>query len=484
MAVVVVLLSAASHSDIIRIWTTDGSQGWRKATLGSANTKCDLSSYAQPCKGSPGPSPVGSLYMQCPQSQTNIGSAWYGNNTYTGTPLANITTLKYWTILDYRGVESAKTLTDQVDEFGNRIPMSDTEWTPSLFPTQPIQLYLYVRLADDSIRAIIYRPWSTPQHPGFGPDDGSLTRRWQEWDCLHEGYWLQEDTTALKMNTWSELLALPEFAGATLATPVYSATPQWGQSRCPVMSSSDPLVGSCLCFELGCRGTSNTRFPAPHNEWWRESYSALGAVDKFTIAGTDAHASPFCDEYDFQSPGLLIADPFYNKARAINNRAVFDQPSWVPSGRSRGGTPTPAWGGYLTANYAYLMNATQRAGTYNYDTPVIGRNGDGSAVYGYNQGHLFVLYGWVSDVTGDFFKVDDGSGHPVDCYCPNASTKPIVAGQFVRMLGSLYGQNPYEWYFNMFHVVTWAPDPANYVYSAMFPWRFDTYTWNVHVLSE
>ncbi len=209
---------------------------------------------------------------------------------------------------------------------------------------------------------------------------------------------------------------------------------------------------------------------------------SLGAVDKLTIAGTDAYDWEFSDEYDFQAPGICLQDPVYNKIRALNNRAIFDQASWIPEGRARGGNPMPPWGGYLTQNYAYLMNALQRAGTYNYDSPVLGRNPDGSAIYGYNTGHLFVLYGRVSDTAGDFFKVDDGSGYKVDCYCPNASTKPIVNGQYVRMVGTLYGQNPYEWYFNMFHVVQWDPDPNNYVYSAMFPWRFDTYTWNVDVL--
>jgi hypothetical protein len=286
------------------------------------------------------------------------------------------------------------------------------------------------------------------------------------------------------VKTWTEILGLPEFQGAYLSSPTYNSSPVWGQYQCPVPNWEDPPKGCSLCFELGARGTSNNKFPDGYKDWWRESYSALGAVDKFTIAGVIDEYWEFSDEFDFQAPGVILQDPVYNKLRALSIKSVFDQNSWVPEGRSRGPNPPVTWGGFPTQNYAYRMNAMQRAATYNYDSPIFGRNPDGSAIYAYTQGHLFVTYGWVSDTAGDCFKIDDGSGRKLDCYCPDASDKPIVDGQFVRMVGTLYGQNPYEWYYNMFHVVEWNADPNEYVYSEMFPWRFDTYTWNVDVLVE
>lgn len=473
-----------SAAEVITVWTHDGGQnGWTKAISGSTATKADFSVYAQPCKGSPGPSPVGSFYMQTPQSSSNIGQAWFGTDYYSGIQLSDITALKYWTILDYRGIETAPTLTDYLDEFGNRIPMSSTEWTPSSFPTQPIQLYLFVRLSNDSPRTLIYRPWSAAGTPGFGPSDGSLCRRWQEWDCLNSGYWMQEEGP-LQVNTWAEILAKPEFEGAYLSSPTFSAQPAWGAHECPVPNGDVPAKGSSLCFELGARALTNNDFPEGYRAWWRESYSAYGAVDKLTISGVDFASVEFTHEYDFQAPGITLRDPVYNKIRALNNSAVFDQAPWVPEARYRGPNPPVTWGGYLTQNYFYKMNALQRAANFNYDSPIVGRNPDQSPIYGYTYGHLFTLYGRVSDVTGDFFKVDDGSGRFVDCYCPNAQSKPIVEGQFVRMVGTPYGQSPTEWYFNMFHVVKWNADPEQYEYSRMFPWRFDTYTWNVDVLDQ
>lgn len=470
------------------ITVLDGTQsGWRNANIYGASG--GLSTYAQVCKGNPGPSPAGCYYMNCGQNGSGAapnntpGQAWLGTDIYNGILLSQITTMKYWTIHDYRGGEN-----DVVkDSSGNIIP---EEWYPKWFDKQPPQIEIFCSVENNTnLRQFIYRPWSIPGYNGYGPNDGSFCRIWQEWDCLTQGYWLEAVAPPpgeyAVMLTWEEIKS--KYPDAVLSTPQYSATPVYGQAQCPIGNPEESWTQTSLNIVMGARKQTNTDFNPDKGwtTWWKESWNSAGAVDKVTIGymDLDPEIGLVEHEFDFQSPDDAT-NPSQNRIRALNNLAVFDQESYVPV-RSRGplkeGDPPPYWGGGVADESK--MNALQRAGAYNYEQAVTGRDIDQSPILGDKTGQLFVLYGEVYDSfeNGGKFKVDDGAGRMVNCYCPGADSF-LTDGQYVRMVGNLYGQNPTEWYYNMFHMVEWNADPSLCKYSSMWPWQFMTYEWNITVL--
>lgn len=463
------------------ITVLDGTQsGWRNANIYGANG--GLSTYALVCKGNPGPSPSGSYFMDCGQNGSGSapnntpGQCWLGTDKYNGVPLSQITTMKYWTIHDYRGGEN-----DVVkDNLGNTIAK---EWYPKWFDKQPPQIELFCRIENNTnSRQFIYRPWSIEGYNGYGPNDGSFCRKWQEWDCLTQGYWLVAVGTLpgeALMLTWQQILTA--YPDAVLSTPQYSATPVYGQATCPVGNAEESWTPTSFNVVMGARAQANSSFKTDKgwNTWYKESWNSAGAVDKLTVA-YDPGTGLVDDEYDFQSP-TDATNASANKIRALNNRAIFDQNTYVPNPRTRTALAPPWGGGTVDPT---KMNALQRAGAYNYEQAVTGRNPDGSPILGDKLGELFALYGLVSDsyANGGKFKVDDGSGNLVSCYCPGADTL-LTDGQYVRIVGSLYGQNPYEQYYNMFHMVEWNADPLLCKYTSLWPWQFCTYGWNITVLN-
>jgi hypothetical protein len=309
-------------------------------------------------------------------------------------------------------------------------------------------------------RVLIYRPWSSTL-PGFGPKDGSLSRKWQHLDCLTQGVWLDSTDVSQPMLTWQQILSA--YPDATLTTPPVASPPRY-------RITAEAPTGCSLNIVLGARTSTNTGFPPGYVDWWQESWNAQCAVDNVSIAYIDTYSEVVSEEFDFQSPTYAV-DPSTNNIRAMSIRSIVDQSPWVPPERSRGGVP---WGGYNTQANFFNANALQRAGNFNYEVS----SSNGEIVSGSSRGHLFVIYGRVSDTSGDMFKLDDGSGFQIDCYCPNADQVPISDGQFVRVLGSAYGQCPFEWYFNLFHQVTYDPP----TYSQLWPWEFHTFAWNVQVV--
>lgn len=473
-AAALLVTSALAVPTYNAVTALDGSQnGWREAAIYGGGGS--LTTYGQVGKGNPGPRPVGFYFMTCGQNISPApGQSWIGTDKYHGVQLSQITTLKYWTIMDWRGGENEPLK----DVYGNNVPQ---EWNPfKWFDKQPPQIELFCRVDNNTnSRQFIYRPWSIDGYPGYGPNDGSRMRKWEEWDCLTEGYWL-EAIAGAPMLTWDEIKN--KYPDAVLAMPQWTLTPTYGMPQCPV---GDEFYCASFNIVLGARKTTNSDFNSDKgwNTWWKESWNAQGAVDK-VIFGYDTGEGIVEDEYDFQSP-LYATDASQNQIRALNHRALFDQVSYVPDPRSRPGIGTgapPPWGGGSVD--PTRMNAIQRAGNFNYDQLVIGRNPDGTPILGGTVGQLFVLYGRVSDSTvkQDWFKVDDGTGRVVDCYCQNAQYK-VGDGDYVRMVGSCYGQNPYEWYYNMFHMVIWDADPQLATYSSLWPMQFHTFDWNVDVLA-
>lgn len=484
-AVAVLGTSALAVPTYNAISVMDGTQsGWREAAIYGATGGLSVDGLV--CKGNPGPRPVGFYLMNCGQmgsgggSGNNPGQAWIGTDKYNSLLLSQITTLKYWTIMDFRGGEN-----DPVKDAGGvNVP---GEYYPKWLDCQAPQIELFCRVDNNTnYRQFIYRPWSYTDpatqifYAGYGPKDGSQSRKWQEWDCLHEGYWL-EAIAGAPMETWDELKN--KYPDAYLWIPTWTQTPVYAAPDCPV---GDEFSCAALCVVLGARKQTNNDFSDAKGwkTWWKESWNAQGAVDKIIIGYNDTELGLIEDEYDFQSP-TLATDASQNRIRALNNKALFDQNTYMPDPRTRGpintSSPPPSWGGGSVDSAK--MNAIQRAGTYNYEQMVTGYNPDGSRILGSAIGQVFALYGTVSDsaTTANWFKVDDGSGKLVPCYCQNAQSV-VQDGDFVRMVGGCYGQNPFEWYYNMFHMVAWNADPLLATYSTPWPMQFHTFDWNVEVL--
>jgi hypothetical protein len=484
IAAVAALLASSAFAEPTynAITVMDGSQsGWREAAIYGASG--GLTTEGQVGKGNPGPRPVGFYFMDAGQmgcggdSGDYPGQCWIGTDRYHTVLLSQITTLKYWTILDYRGSEN-----DPVKDSSNNIVPE--EWYPKWFDKQPPQIELFCRVdGNTNSRQFIYRPWSIEGYNGYGPNDGSRCRKWEEWDCLTEGYWLEAIDPPLGeyalMETWDELKN--KYPDAYLAMPTWTLTPVWGMQECPV---GDEWTCASLNVVLGARKQSWNKFNPEKGwtSWWKESWNAQGAVDKLIVGymydDPDPEIPPVLieDEYDFQS-ATDATDASANKIRALNNKAVFDQNPYVPNPRTRGATPSvpqPSWGGGTVDDTK--MNALQRAGNFNYEQVP----GTSDTV-----GHLFVIYGRVvnSFQNGGWFKVDDGSGAFLDCYCPNVESK-VIDDDYVRMVGSLYGQNPYDWFYEMFHMIEWNANPELCKYSHMWPWQFHTYLWNVEVMAR
>lgn len=246
--------------------------------------------------------------------------------------------------------------------------------------------------------------------------------------------------------------------------------------------------------------------------WWHESYWARGAADLVTFArDTDPGEGETIveDSYDFEASSVNDPAPRGTYKRALNNAAVSDQGIYMPglppyqdpdgynimpNRRLRKGVKSPTeplpWGEGTYS--AAKMNAIQRQGGYGDSTQYAGAFPTWTAVAGSRKGNLQVLYGKIcadppivsGADNGQWFYVDDGSGKNVKCYCPGGVyTTDIAEGNYVRMLGSLQGNNPNEWYWNNFHYITWNEDPALRAMSKPWPYEFQTYTWNITVLN-
>lgn len=490
-------VSAVTTHNIVTL--VDGTQyGWKHAECGKnmggskSSVKAGFSVYDTQTKGSPGPKPIGSYYlhtdMEGSLEGTYPGQAWLGTDRYSGTYLSSITRLSYWANLDFRGCDYAPLKDTAGHTIANEFKL---DWIAS----QPPQMQLHCKAnggADWFV--LMYRPWSTvgegtpenPEFKGFGPRDGSLCRMWDEYDCLNEGYWFVKDCSTGEEYydiTWSQFIMV--HPDAFLATPPKATTtygypnklPAFGTPAVPTFGSatSTTSMATSLNIVLGARLDWDGNFPYNWRAWYTESWNAYASVDFVSIACTNGQTT-YDEDFDFQHPSY-VPNPANNKVKCMNNRAVFDQGCYAPSPRDRqwltswGTQPADWWGQPVPGTSTIVpakMNSVQRVGNYNYLNAI--------APY---VGALFAVYGKVSNVNGDFFDIDDGSGVPLPCYCPNADSVPIEEDHCYRLVGTPYGQCPYEWYYNNFHIVYWDYATGEKRYSTMFPWRFDTYAWNV-----
>lgn len=505
-----------------QVTVLDGSQyGW--LTFGGSQ-RCwgakpaGISWYNEACYSNPGPAPGANLGFNCPENGSmggtdQPGQVWAGTNRYVGLKLRDIRKINYWAIVDWRGVNTFPLL----DNNGNDVYNTAWDPRPAGYPahwheyrvqsvsSQPPAILLTVKInqAGDQL-TMLYRPWNQAA-PGQGirttnfnpPAATRVHRVWTEYtavdtiDFNSEGYWyVVDDLTSPDgdhMWLWEEILN--QWPDAELVTPTVNLNPVF---------AADPVQAPIACsfnLHLGALANTNNHFQAPYTAWWYESYWARGAADLVTVVydsdPSEAGENLVTETFDFErttrentSIPLYVPQP---KVRALNNLAIFDQKVYMPLPRSRASAnpsePLP-WGqGTIITAGNYPWNAVQRYGHYGTST----QKSAGVAVPNSTVANLFAVYGEVcSDPApdGNFFWIDDGAGKKVKCYCPDLLyNTQISPGAYLRLVGSAYGNNPYEWYWNQFHIVQFKDTyPFDCQESQPWPWEFHTYPWNVTVL--
>lgn len=473
--------------------TASSNYGWQTHSARCWNGKGGILSYYNAgARGNPGPGAgTSNLGFELPENGSTGGTdqpgqSWTGTDRYVGTKISDIKKIEYWAIVDWAGNNT----TPLVDNNGCAVYH---EWRLQSQSSQPPAVVLTVNLNNGGDwRTFVYRPWGTQSAVyGFGPSavefnavgTARLHRIWQKYTAVDyqggaNGCWYcteaQDEWHPTGMYTWDELVA--KYPNATLGTPSVVANPVLRQ---------DPAQAPIPCsfsLHMGAMETNNSDWASVGKDsWWYESYWGRGAADLVTFA-YDADPSGggniVEETFDFESN-----PPRPVRELALNNHAVYDQnvympglnpPDELPNRRTRK-SPKPteplAWGEgtVVLANF----NAVQRYGYYGYSgaSPNI-------------KGNRFVLYGQIcSDPpkvmganSGWWFYVDDGTGTKVKCYCPQSTyNSDLSEGNYVRMVGSLQGNNPYEWYWNNFHYV----NPSMTVMSKPWPWEFQTFPWEV-----
>jgi len=505
-----VAFAAGVCADVFRVTSlspTVDPHGWQTHSLRCWSGKGGILSYYNAgARGNAGPAPGANLGFELPENGSvggtdQPGQSWTGTDRYVGTKLADIKKINYWAILDWAGINTFPL----TDENGCNIYH---EWRIQSQASQPPCVVLTVQTYWGSTdwRKLVYRPWSGlgGQPTGFGPSAvefnatgaARLHRIWQEYTAVdtengvYDGCWYVTESADIDhptgMYTWDEVLA--KYPEAVLATPNVVQNPAF---------YSDPAEAPIPCsfnLQMGAMANSNPDWASVgKNSWWYQSYWARGAADLVTFKydADPTEVENIVEEtFDFDR-----YDPAYPvKEYALNNLAVYDQgvympglnpPDELPNRRTRKSVRVDepiAWGEgtVVLANF----NAPQR---YGYFGTSFLREG-GVAVTGSTTVNQFTLYGKVTDDpapvvgvdNGYWFYLDDGAGKKVKCFCPGAIYDGKVAvGNYLRIVGSLQGNNPYEWYWNNFHYV----NPSQTVMSKPWPWEFQTYTWDVTVLN-
>lgn len=489
--------------------------GWQTHSLKCWNGKGGILSYYNPgARGNGGPAPASNLGFECPENGSagggdQPGQSWTGTDRYTVVgpagpdddqnghelKIRDIKKINYWAILDWAGINTFP-LVD-----GNGCDVYH-EWRLQSQASQPPHVVLTVKLSSTSTdwRKMIYRPWGTKSAVyGFGPSAvefnatgaARLHRIWQNYNAVdtiegnYDGCWYVTESADVDhptgMYTWPEILA--KYPDAVLATPSIVQNPVF---------FSDPAQAPIPCsfsLHLGAMDNTNSDWASVgKSAWWYESYWARGAADLVTFA-YDADPtegeSIVEEQFDFEAGAEKPTAEY-----ALNNLAVFDQTVYMPNPRTRKSVkPTEPldWGEGTVLGYK--MNAPQRYGHYGTNFRQYWNGTAWATVTGTTEANQFVVYGQVcadpapeTGVSlGKWFYLDDGAGKKIKVYCPGGlyDTR-ITEGNYLRCVGSLHGNNPYEWFWNNFHIIVWRPTfPDDCPQSQPWPWEFQTYTWKI-----
>lgn len=506
------LLVGGAYATPYRITALDdptNQYGWQTHSARCWGAKGGILSYINAgAVGTPGPAPGANLGFECSENGTlggtdQPGNSWTGTDRYVGTKLTDIKKISYWAIVDWRGVNTFS----MMDGSGIKVV---NEWRVHDQSSQPPTIVLMAYKSPPgnlAFRTLVYRPWSSI-YPGIGPTSVGINavqdrkhRIWREYNALEDGLWYVSPVTLTPehptgMYTWSELVAM--YPNATLATPIVAENPTWGESKAPIPTSFN--------LHMGAMANSNNDWIGIGREaWWYESYWGRGAADLVTVVrDTDPGAGETLVEETFDfDVGTAVAPSYIRplSVTALNNLALYDQtvympgmwpPDVLPNKRTRArasGAVAIPWAQGSVENEK--MNALQKAGTYG----VSHRQSGGAVVPDSETVNMYALYGKIcgdaehtivyDNNQGVLFYVDDGTGRKIPCYCPGAVYESTISeGNYVRLVGSVQGNNPNEWYWNQFHYVEWKPGfPVGCAMSKPFHFEFQTFTWNITVLN-
>lgn len=267
--VALLALGCAASADVIVNDANYASLGW-VAAIENGGAVNPATIDFQPGIGMP-PAGVGSLHLQTRYDDSDqLQKVYFGTNNYSGTPLADITSLKVSTYLRYR------------------------DYSVGLPPI--VELITFSGAQQ--------RRW------WFVPNASAIQfQTWQEWDLTAagtaQGQWMLMNSSSTNYKgDWAWLKT-------RYASPVL-ATPNVGDYTTPysVDYKYSNQSGTSISFKIGAGkaiigGTEATMYNNGSGSWWQTSCGINGYVDKFVIGVSGAETV-----YDFEpvpEPGAFLA---------------------------------------------------------------------------------------------------------------------------------------------------------------------------------
>jgi len=282
-------LGCGASADVIVNDANYASLGWVAAIENGGATNPATIDF-QPGIGTP-PAGVGSLHLQTRYDDSDqLQKVYFGTNNYSGTALADITTLKVWTYLRYRDYPSV-----------------------GLPPIMEL-------IADSGTTAQQRRWWYVPNMSAV------QFQTWQEWDLMAsgtaQGQWMLMNTSSTNYKgDWAYLKARYGSGTAKIATPLV------GDYTTPMSPSPDLRLsnqsGTSIAIKIGsgtCLYLNNYPAPLYQKAWWPECSGINAYVDKFVIGVRRPDGSIDEYTYDFDDPA---ASPLGTPV-AMSNRAAAE----------------------------------------------------------------------------------------------------------------------------------------------------------------
>jgi hypothetical protein len=273
-------LGCGASADVIVNDANYASLGWVAAIENGGATNPATIDF-QPGIGTP-PAGVGSLHLQTRYDDSDqLQKVYFGTNNYSGTALADITTLKVWTYLRYRDYPSV-----------------------GLPPIMEL-------IADSGTTAQQRRWWYVPNMSAV------QFQTWQEWDLMAsgtaQGQWMLMNTSSTNYKgDWAYLKARYGSGTAKIATPLVGDY-QTPMAPAPGLQLSNQS-GTSISFKIGAgyavlntagSPSDATRYNNGDAAWWQTSCGINGYVDKFVIGVSGVETV-----YDFEpvpEPGAFLA---------------------------------------------------------------------------------------------------------------------------------------------------------------------------------